>query len=315
MRKTISFAIPCFNEEDNVAPCYLALNALAKKLSHYRFEFVFADNGSADKTRERITELARKDKRVIGVFLSRNFGPEASGQAVLDFATGDAVIAYEADMQDPPELIPQFVKKWGEGYDVVVGIRTSIEDSPLMTLVRKAYYRCFKAVSDIDVPVNAGSFCLMSRKVVDAISSMPEKYRFFRGLRAWAGFKAASITYHRRRRMRGKSSYNFFGYIQHAQRSFFGFSYFLLSLMVYVGFLLTLLSFLFIALYLIYHLVALSTISPLTILIALIVFMGGIQLFAISIIGKYIQVIVEETKNRPLYVIDEVINSRLSARK
>ncbi|MEK7119034.1 MAG: glycosyltransferase family 2 protein [Patescibacteria group bacterium] len=305
----ISFAIPCFNEEENVVPCYDALNAVIKKLPGYRFEFIFADNGSADHTRQRIVSLAHKDKRVKGIFLSRNFGPEASGQAVLDYAAGDAVIPYECDMQDPPEVIPMFIKKWEEGYDSVVGVRTKIEDNPFMTLVRTLYYRLFRAVSDIDVPVNAGSFSLLDKKVIDAIRAMPEKYRFFRGLRAWAGFKTAYVPYKRRKRTYGKSSYTFFGYIQHAQRSFFGFSYFLLSIIVYVGLLFTFFSFSFLIGYLAWHIVTVTPINPLVALLLAGIFLGGIQLLAISVVGKYVQVIVEETKNRPLYIVDQTINT------
>lgn len=313
--RTISFAIPCFNEEENVVPCYQTLSAITGKFPRYRFEFVFADNGSTDKTRDNIRGLTRKDKRVVSVFLSRNFGPESSGQAVLDFSTGDAVIPYEADMQDPPEVIPKLITKWEDGFDVVVGIRTKIEDNLLMTLVRRVYYRLFRAVSDIDVPVNAGGFCLMSRKVVDAIGAMPETYRFFRGLRAWVGFKTAFVTYQRRKRAQGKSSYTFFGYIQHAQRSFFGFSYFLLSIIVYLGFFLTGLSFLFLLGYLGYLFITQSLINATVLFLTIFVFFGGVQLLALSVVGKYIQVIVEETKNRPLYIVDEVINLRPSVRR
>jgi len=270
---------------------------------------VFADNGSTDGTRQHITALAKKDKRVVGVFLSRNFGPEASIQAALDFAAGDAVIPYEADMQDPPDVIEQFVRQWEQGYDVVIGVRTRIDDTILMTVIRRTYYRLFRLVSDINVPVNAGSFCLMSRNVVNAISTMPETYRFFRGLRAWAGFHTAFVTYQRRRRMRGKSSYNVFGYIQHAQRSFFGFSYFLLSIIVYLGFILTGVSFLFLAMYAGYLIVSRTPAHSTMILLGAFVFFGGLQILAISVIGKYIQVIVEETKRRPLYLVDKTINA------
>jgi dolichol-phosphate mannosyltransferase len=310
MKKMISFAIPCFNEEENVVACYDALNAIAKTFPRYQFEFIFVDNGSTDCSREEIRSLATKDTRVVGVFLSRNFSPESSGQAVLDFATGDAVIPYEADMQDPPDVIPHFVKKWEEGYDVVVGVRTTIEDNYIMTFLRKTYYKLFKAVSDIDVPINAGAFSLLDRKVVDAISSMPETYRFFRGLRAWVGFKTAYVSYHRRRRVRGKSSYTLFGYIQHAQRSFFGFSYFLLSIMVYAGFLLTTVSFLFLLLYGSYLADTKTPTNGVFLLAGVFVFFDGIQLLAISVIGKYIQVIVEETKNRPLYLVTEIIGTK-----
>lgn len=310
MKKTISIAIACFNEELNVIPAYNAVKKLAEKDKKYNYEIIFADNNSTDNTKKLMRKLAQKDKNVVCIFLSRNFGPESSGQAALDFATGDAVIPLECDLQDPPELIPELIKKWEEGYDVIVGIRTKIEDNFLMTLARKIFYKVFKKISDIDIPVNCGAFGLMDRKVLKALCSLPEKYRFFRGLRAWVGFKTAYITYHRRKRERGKSSYNFFNYIKHSERGIFGFSYLFLDLIIYVGFLLVLASFLFILIYLLlFSLFGNQIKGSVTILVS-IVFFGGIQLSAISVIGKYIQVIVEEAKKRPVYIINETINKK-----
>ena len=208
-KKLITFALPCYNEELNVAPAYEALQRVAKKHPAYEFEYVFVDNRSLDRTREEITKLAKKDKHVVGVYLSRNFGPEGSIQAGLDTAHGDAVIVYESDMQDPPEVIHQFIKRWEHGFDAVVGVRTKIEDNMVMTFFRKTFYKIFKSISNIEVPVNAGSFALIDRKVLRAINTLPEKYRFHRGLRAWVGFKTDYVTYERRARTRGKSSYTY----------------------------------------------------------------------------------------------------------
>ena len=308
--KLISFAIPCYNEEQNVFPCYEALRHIAKRLPKYRFEYVFADNGSTDRTAKRIQSLAKKDKRVKAVCLSRNFGPEASQQATIDYSTGDAVIPYDADMEDPANVIPLFVRKWEEGFDIILGIRTTIDNNGAMTLLRRIYYRLFHAIADIDIPVDAGAFSLLDRKVVDAIRALPETYRFFRGLRAWVGFRTATIPYQRQKRFSGKSSSNIFLYLSLAQRSFFGFSYLFLSIIVYLGFFLTLLSFVFLTVYLLAQVGSKSTIDSFTIIISVIVMLGGMQLLALSVIGKYIQVIVEETKKRPLYVVGSTINVR-----
>ena len=309
-RKIISFVIPCFNEEENVGYVYSALKEISTKLKNYEVEFVYVDNGSSDNTRNEIKKLTRKDKRVSGVFLSRNFGPESSVHAGLDHIHGDAAIVYESDLQDPPEVILQFVKKWEEGYDVVLGVRTKIEDNFAMTFFRTWFYKILKLVSDIEIPVNSGSYSLMTRRVVDNMQSLPEKFRMMRGLRAWVGFKTAYITYHRRRRQRGKSSYNFFRYVKHAERSFFGFSYLPLDIMIYSGFLLVFFSFLFIVGYLLFFLLFGNPIKGAVTILVAIVFFGGIQLMAMSILGKYIQVIMEETKSRPVYIVDQIVATK-----
>lgn len=307
-KKKISIGIPCFNEEENILSIYKEIIEIARTNKKYDFEFIFVNNGSTDKTKDKIIDVARRDKRVKGVFLSRNFGPEASPQAALDYADGDAFILLEADLQDPPDLITSFIKKWEEGFDVVVGIRTKIEDNIVMTFVRRSFYRIFKAISNIEVPINAGSYGLINRKALDAIRLLPEKFRFFRGLRAWVGFKTAYIKYKRRKRAHGKSSYNMLDYIKHAERSFFGFSYLPLDIIIYTGFIFVVFSFLFIIIYLAVSLIYGNPIKGSITILVSIVFFGGIQLLAISIIGKYIQVIVEETKSRPVYIIDEIIN-------
>ena len=304
--KLISIVIPCFNEEKNVVEAYTAIRKVIARIPKYVFELLFVDNGSTDATRRLIHTLVTKDKRVKGVYLSRNFGPESSTQAGLDTARGDAVIIYECDMQDPPDLIGKFIEKWEEGYEIVAAVRNKIEDEPVMTFFRKTFYKIFRAVSDIDVPVNSGHYGLIGNKALAAMHALPEKYRFFRGIRAWVGFKTAYITYTRKRRIRGKSSYNFFSYLKHAERSLFGFSYMPLDFLVYLGFFLTLLSFLFIIGYLIIFFLYGTSIQESAMVLLAIVFFGGVNLLALSVIGKYIQVIVEETKGRPTYIVEKI---------
>lgn len=308
-KKLISIGVICFNEEPNVAPSYQELFKVTSKNKKYDYEFIYIDNGSTDNTKEEIRKIAKKDKRAIGIFLSRNFGPEASTQTSLDYASGDAFVLYEGDMQDPAEAILEFIKEWEKGFNVVVGIRERIDDSFLMTLIRRNYYKIFRAISNIEIPINAGSFGLLDRKVVNEIKSMPEKYRFFRGLRAWAGFKTSYITYQRRKRQHGKTSYNFLGYIHHAERSFFGFSYLPLDIIVYLGLFIVTISFVLLIVYISTFLLLGQQVNISTLTILSVVLFGGIQLLAISIIGKYIQVIVEETKNRPVYIVEEVIKN------
>jgi len=228
----------------------------------------------------------------------------------LNFAKGDAFVALSCDFQDPPELIPKFIKKWEEGYDVVMGSYTRSKDNFLMDMIRKIFYMVFKKITEITVPINVTGFGLLDKKVVLALRSLPEKFRFARGLTAWVGFKQTLIPFKRNKRLRGKSSYNIFEYIKQAEKGLFGFSYLVLDLMVYGGFFLTLISFLFILVYLYWVIfVDIPFNASIPILLS-IFFFGGITLLAISIIGKYIQVIVEETKNRPMYIVEETVNMK-----
>jgi len=304
----VSICIPCFNEEKNVAWAYEVIKKIINKDKKNDYEFIFVDNGSGDRTRLEIEKLVKKDKKVKGVFLSRNFGPEASGQAAIDNSLGDAVILLPCDLQEPPEMIPKLIEKWNDGYDLVLGQYQGTTDSIFMTFMRKYFYKLFGRISNIDVPINVTGFGLISRKVVEAMRSLPEKYRFGRGLMMWVGFKKAYILYERRERKNGKSSYNFFDYLHHSERGIFGFSYLPLDLIVYIGLIITLLSFLFIIGYLFTVLVFGNPINASIPIMLAVVFFGGLNLMALSIIGKYIQVIVEETKNRPVYIIDKKIN-------
>lgn len=309
-KKIITIGIPCFNEEENVFEMYKETKKIIDKINNYNFDFLFVDNGSTDKTRDKINYLIKKDKSVKGVFLSRNFGNEASGLALIDFVSenASAFIMLPCDLQDPPELIPKLIKQWECKYDIVLAQYNKLKDSPFMTFMRKSFYLLFKKISNIDVPINVSGFGLMDKKVVRAIKSLPEKFRFGRGLSIWVGFKRTYVNYERVERKRGISSYSFFDYIKHSERGVFGFSYLPLDLMVYFGFVITLLSFLFIVGYLFAVLVFGNPIKASITLMLSVVFFGGVNLMALSIIGKYIQVIVEETKNRPVYIVDEKIN-------
>ncbi|MBI2596940.1 glycosyltransferase family 2 protein [Candidatus Daviesbacteria bacterium] len=314
-KKLISIGVICFNEELNVAPAYKELVEVTNKNKNYNYDFIFVDNGSTDNTREEIRKITKKDKGVAGIFLSRNFGNEASIQASLDYAQGDAYVCFEGDLQDPANIILSFIKEWERGFDVVVGIRTKIADTFLMTKIRKLYYRIFRSISNIEVPVDAGSFALLDKKVMNAIKKLPEKHRFNRGLRAWVGFKTTYVNYHRRPRQRGKSSYNLLGYIHHAEKSFYGFSYLPLDIIVYTGLLIVTLSFLFVIIYLFSFILFGQKIEVSKLIIFSIVLFGGIQLLALSIIGKYIQVIVEETKARPVYIVEEIVKNSFLDKK
>src|SRR3990167_11495687 len=219
--KKISICVPCYNEEKNVNVAYSTLKKVMGSLKKYEYELIFVDNGSLDRTRQLITKIAKKDKKVKGIFLSRNFGPESSGQAAFDHATGDAIIGIPADLQEPPSMIPKFIKKWEEGYDIVLGVYNKTADNIFMKNVRKFYYYLLKNMSFIDIPQNSTGFGLFDRKVLLAMKQLPEKYRFGRAILAWVGFKRAFLPYVRQKRLAGKSSYNFFDYVKHSEIIFF----------------------------------------------------------------------------------------------
>lgn len=310
--KKISICVPCYNEEENIVFAYESIKKAVDKIKKYDFEILFVDNGSTDQTRKLITKIAKKDRKIKGIFLSRNFGPEGSGVSAIYNATGDAVIGIAADLQDPPELIPELIKKWEKGADLVLGVYKKNNDTLIMGFIRKVFYKIIKLISSIDFPENTTGFGLFDKKVILALKNLPEKFRFTRGLLAWVGFKRSYIYYQKRKREFGKSSYNFFQYVKDAERGIFGFSYLILDLMVYGGFVLVFFAFLFILGYLYTVIVIGNPINASIPLMLAIVFFGGIQLLAISIIGKYIQVIVEETKNRPMYIIEDTINIPLN---
>jgi len=310
-RKKIRIGIPCFNEEENVVPIYKRIKKVIRKIGKkYSFDFLYVDNGSEDKTRKKIEFLAKRDKSVKGVFLSRNFGPENSGAAITDWAKDvHALVMIPCDMQDPPELIPRLIKKWTEGYEIVSCQYRKAEDGALMTWARRLFYAFFKKISNIEIPINVSGFGLMDKKVVAAVGSLPEKFRFGRGLLSWVGFRRTYIAYRRRKRVNGRSSYgNIFSYFRDAERGIFGFSYIPLDLIIYLGLGLTVLSFIFVIGYLFWVIAFGNPINASIPLMLAIVFFGGINLMALSIIGKYIQVIVEETKNRPTYIVERTVN-------
>lgn len=306
----LSFVVPCFNEEENVEETYRQITLMTKKLRTYAVEFIFVDNGSGDNTREIIQSLSDKDRRITGIFLSRNFGPEASGIAGLEHSKGDVIITVACDLQDPIALIPEYISRWKEGNDIVIGIYTKNQDAFLMANARRLYYKIFKAIANITIPVNSSGISLYSRQALDALLTLKERYRSSIGLRAWIGFKTAYITYERKERKHGVSSYNVFRYLQTAERSFFGFSYVPLNIIIYISALFLLLSSLFFTCYLLSVFMHLVPWNQTTVIVSTIIIFGSIQLLAVSVIGKYIQVLVEETKKRPFYVVEKIYKKK-----
>lgn len=307
-KKTITIVVPCFNEELNVAVAYNEFSRITQKLTRkFKFTYIFVDNGSQDNTKGEILKLTKRSRAVKAIFLSRNFGPEASLWVGLRNSQSDAVISIECDLQSPPDLIPRLISKWDQGYNMVAGVYTNSDNSPFTSALRKSFYSIFKRTSDLDIPTNASGVGLLDRKSLEAMKQLDEKYRFYRGLRSWIGFKIGYVQYYRKKRTRGKSTYSILSYFKHAERGIFGFSYLPIDLMFFSSILLLLLSLGASLIYFGYGLIVTKINFAVLYGLALWV-LGSLQYAAISILGKYIQVIVEETKNRPVYLIDQKIN-------
>lgn len=303
---TYSVIVPVFNEEKNIRLMY---EKLVEFMPEESFEIIFVDDGSRDGTLGEIERLAAEDRRVKGVSLSRNFGHQIALTAGYDLAAGRAVICLDGDLQQPPELVPQMIAKWKEGYDIVLTIREDSVDTPLFKrLTSKLYYRIINTLSGIEIPPGAADFRLMDRKVVDAFNSFRERNRFIRGIISWMGYRCAYLHYRAGERKHGKTRYSLRKMFGLAADGILSFSSYPLKLASLFGYTISVFAFI----YIIYALFAKfrfnTAISGWTSLIITVLFLGGIQLICIGIIGEYISRIYEETKNRPLYIIDKKIN-------
>jgi glycosyltransferase involved in cell wall biosynthesis len=273
------------------------------------YEIIFVNDGSPDNAREVLAELASRDQHVVVVNHARAFGSQSAFTSGMQIATGDGVILLDGDLQDPPELIPEFVKQWREGFDVVYGVRVQREASRFMRFAYRRFYRVFKRLAYVDVPLDAGDFGLIDRRVVDAMNSLPEKHRFLRGLRAWVGFKQLGVPYVRPERMFGTTTNSLRKNFGWARRAIVSFSYAPLDMITVLAMSIVLLS----ALALIVE-IALRILDPslapkgLTTVIVVILFIGGIQLLCLAIIGSYLAHMYEEVKNRPPFIVESVIN-------
>ena len=302
----ITAIIACYKDNQAIPVMYDRLVKMFNE-TKIRYEIIFVNDCSPDDTEEVIARIAAKDNNVIGITHSRNFGSQSAFLSGMEISTGDAVVLMDGDLQDPPELIPDFYRKWLEGYDVVYGKRVKREMSIFMNIVYKGFYRIFSTISYIKIPVDAGDFSMMDRKVVKELISLPETEVFLRGLRAWVGFKQIGVDYIRPERMFGKSTNNWRRNIGWAKKAIFSFSFVPLELLSYVGFILTGFSFLAIIAQILAKILYPDVPHGTTTVIVLILFFGGIQLLAVSILGEYLSKIFEETKSRPKFIRRSVI--------
>ncbi|MDR2938775.1 MAG: glycosyltransferase family 2 protein [Clostridiales bacterium] len=305
--KLFSIIVPVYNEEAVINESYARLTNVISSLNK-PYELIFVNDGSKDKTAEIIGGIQKEDGNVTLVNFSRNFGHQAAITAGMDYARGDAMIIIDADLQDPPEVILDMIKLWGQGYDVVYGKRDKREGETFFKLLTaKIYYRLLSSLTDIEIPVDTGDFRLISRKVCDAMKNLPEKNRYVRGLVSWVGFKQVSLTYVREERFAGETKYPLRKMLKLAVDGVTSFSYKPLRLATMIGFSFSVFSFLYLLYVLYLKVFTTNTISGWASIIVILLFSQGIVLMILGLIGEYIGRIYEEAKNRPNYIVNEVI--------
>lgn len=302
----LSIVVPVLNEEESLA---VFMEAITPHLeaSAPQHEVIFIDDGSTDNTLARLKVLNASDPRIRYVSFSRNFGKEAALTAGLAHARGDAVVPMDVDLQDPPELLADFVRLWrDEGYDMVYGIRVSRdEDTRLKKLTANLFYRLFNSVTHSPIPGNAGDYRLLSRRLVDVLLKLPERSRFMKGLYAWAGFRATGVSYSRPARHRGTTKFNFWKLWNFALDGLVSFSTVPLRVWSYIGAGTALLAFLYIMVIVAGVLFTGRDVPGYASLMSVVLFFGGMQLLSIGILGEYIGRLFMEVKQRPLYVVEQ----------
>lgn len=299
----ISLIVPCHNETENLPTLYNRVKAVIEKTGK-SWEILCVNDGSKDDTLQHLMTLHQQDPRIVVIDLSRNFGKEAALTAGLDHTCGNCAIPLDADLQDPPELIPELLTKWHEGYDVVNAVRLSRDgESWLKRASAHAFYRVINRMSVVDIPADTGDFRLLSRPVLDALKTLPERRRFMKGLFAWVGFRTADVYYHREPRYAGKTTWNYWRLWNFAVEGITSFSQVPLQLTAHLGLAVSGLAFLY-AIYLVVGtLVYGNPVKGYPSMTVTLLFLGGVQLIALGVIGEYLGRIYEETKGRPVYLV------------
>ena len=304
----LSAVIACYRDAPAVPLMHERLVAAFTKVGA-DYEIIFVNDGSPDNARDVLAELAARDARVVVINHARAFGSQSAFTSGMRVATGDAVVLLDGDLQDPPELIPDLVARWQEGFEVVYGERVKRKAPFFMRHAYKLFYRLFKHLAYVNVPLDAGDFSLIDRRVVDAINSLPEKQRFVRGLRAWVGYKQIGVPYVRPERMFGRSTNSLRKNLGWARRAIVSFSYAPLDLITGLAMTVVAVS----ALALLFEVVV-RVVDPssapkgLTTVIVVILFIGGIQLLCLAIIGSYVAHMYEEVKGRPSFIVESMLN-------
>ncbi|MFQ5466266.1 MAG: glycosyltransferase family 2 protein [Thermodesulfobacteriota bacterium] len=301
----LSIVVPVYNESDGINAFYDRAKAVVDSLDGLDYELVFVDDGSRDDSYERLRAIAGSDPKVRVIKFSRNFGHQTAITAGVDMAGGDAVVVIDADLQDPPEVIRDFVAKWREGYDVVYGVREKRDgESRMKLLTAAAFYRILKMIIKIDIPVDVGDFRLMSRRMVDSLKQLRERDRFVRGLVSWVGYRQIGVEYRRDARYAGETKYPYRKMMKFALDGITSFSSVPLKAATWLGYAASLVAFLYTVSVFIQWAAGITVQGWATIMVG-VLFIGGVQLICLGIMGEYVGRIFNEMKQRPMYIIEE----------
>lgn len=311
---TFSVVVPVYDEAPNLAELHRRLRTVMASIGE-PWELLLVDDGSTDGSAALVTELAAADPVVRPILLVRNFGHQIAVTAGLDRARGDAVVVLDADLQDPPEVIPELVERWREGAEIVVGVRTERPgESRFKRATASVFYRLIRRLTDVDIPLDAGDFRLLDRQVVDAIGAMRERNRFLRGLSAWTGYRTATVPYRRAPRHAGTTKYPLRSMLRFAASAITSFSHVPLQLATLVGFVAAALSALAIPLVVVLRLVGVKGLGGQTTVLIAVLFLGGVQLLSLGVLGEYVGRLYDEAKGRPLYLVRGDPTSRAGGR-
>ena len=310
----LSVVVPCYNEQAVIRQTHARLIEVLGTRAELDLELVYVNDGSHDQTEAILAQFEREDGRVNVICFARNFGHQPAVTAGMDYATGDVVAVIDADLQDPPEVIVEMIERWREGYDVVYGVRAKRKETFLKRFAYAAFYRIYSVLASIDVPLDSGDFALMDRQVVDVLKTLPEKNRFLRGLRAWAGFRQIGHVYERAARASGETKYPFHKLLALAFDGIFNFSTVPLTLIFFAGIVTSAMAGAATVVYFVARFGGMTIfgtrpqdVPGFTTLVLTLLFFSGIQLMSIGIVGEYLGRIYQETKMRPVFVVKKVI--------
>lgn len=305
MDPVISIVAPNFNESKSIAEFYRRICETMDDLGE-SWEIVWVDDGSTDGSTDIIRSLAHEDPRVRPVIFARNFGHQLAVTAGLDYSRGQAVILMDSDLQDPPEVIPELIAQWREGYEVVYAVRKEREgESWFKLFTASLFYRLITRITDVDIPMDTGDFRLLDRKVVDVMKQMRERHRFLRGMSVWVGFKQTGVPYRRAARFAGETKYPLKKMIRFASDAITGFSYFPLQMATYLGFISASISIIAIPVVILGRLAGSAAFFGQASTLIAVLFLGGVQLISLGILGEYIGRLYDEARGRPLYIVRE----------
>jgi glycosyltransferase involved in cell wall biosynthesis len=309
MKPVYSIVIPVFNEIEVLDTLYSRMTTMLEKLNE-PWEIILIDDGSSDGSSEIMRNLSERDPRIRVIFFSRNFGHQIAVTAGMDHALGDAIVVIDADLQDPPDVIPELIEKWREGYEVVFAVRQEREgETWFKKTTASLFYRLIYKITDVKIPLDTGDFRLYDRKVVDVMKKMREKHRFLRGMSSWVGYRQIGVPYNRAKRFAGSTKYPFKKMIKLAWNAITGFSYVPLQLAMVLGFIVALLSIVMIPIVIIVRLSSGNELLGQATTLISTLFLGGVQLICLGILGEYVGRIYDEVKDRPLYVAADITKS------